>query len=186
MSENNELKELLDSIPTEQVAVTEYDLGPEADIHDHDQMAISQASKLLQIGYLEYETEVYASAYYKNGEINYYISAKDETMDKFLRNCYQENIYPVPAKYFSKRYDLVNDTEEEIKTRFRLSIAQKMKASYPPVFFGALNELTAPDSRNGAFALMNELCEQLDSCFDMHQLNLFEDLVEMLFRGKFR
>ena len=184
MSENNELKEFLDTIPSEEVAVTEYDLGPDAGINDHDQMAISQANKLLQIGYLEYETEVYGSAYYKDGEINYYISAKDETMDKFLRNCYQQNIYPAPAKYFSKRYDLVNDTEEDIKTRFRLSVAYQLKAAYPPVFFEAVNALTAPDSKNGAFALMNELCGQLDSCFDMHQLNLFGDLVEMLFRGR--
>ena len=70
MSENNELKEFLDTIPSEEVAVTEYDLGPDAGINDHDQMAISQANKLLQIGYLEYETEVYGSAYYKDGEIN--------------------------------------------------------------------------------------------------------------------
>lgn len=184
MSNQTELKELLDSIPVEEVAVADYDLGPEAGINDHDQMAISQANKLLQIGYLEYETEVYGSAYYKNGEINYYISAKDETMDKFLRNCYQQNIYPAPAKYFSKRYDLINDTEEEIKTRFRLSVAYKLKEAYPPVFFEALTALTAEDCKNGAFALMNELCEQLDSCFDMHQLNLFGDLTEMLFRGR--
>ncbi len=184
MSDNTELKELLDSIPGEAVAVVEYNLGPDEGINDHDQMAISQASKLLQIGYLEYETEVYGSAYYKDGEINYYISAKDETMDKFLRNCYQQNIYPTPAKYFSKRYDLVNDTEENIKTRFRLSVAYTLKESYPPVFFEAINALTTPDSKNEAFAIMNELCEQLDSCFDMQQLNLFGDLTEMLFRGR--
>lgn len=184
MSGNNELKELLESIPSEEVAVTAYDLGPDEGINDHDQMAISQASKLLQIGYLEYETEVYGSVYYKNGEINYYISAKDETMDKFLRNCYQQNIYPTPAKYFSKRYDLVNNTEEEIKSGFRLSVAYALKEAYPPVFFEALNTLTTPDSKNEAFALMNELCEQLNSCFDMQQLNLFGNLVEMLFRGR--
>ena len=184
MSDDKDLKEFLNSIPSEAIAVTEYDLGPDAGINDHDQMAISQANKLLQIGYLEYETEVYGSAYYKNGEINYYISAKDDTMDKFIRNCYQQNIYPTPAKYYSKRYDLVNDTEDEIKTRFRLSVARTLKGSYPPVYFEAINALTATESTNGAFALMQELCEQLDSCFDMHQLNLFGDLVEMLFRGR--
>lgn len=174
----------LDAIKEDELGVVNYDLGPEEGIHDHDQMCVSQASKLLQIGYLEYETEVYGSAYYKNGEINYYISAKDDTMDKFLRSCYQNNIYPTPAKYFSKRYDLVNDTEEEIKTRFRLDTARTLKTSYPPVFFEAVTALTATDSSNGAFALMNELCGQLDSCFDMHQLHLFGDLTEMLFRGR--
>ena len=99
----------------EDIQVIDYDLGPEEGIADHDQVCVSQANKLLQIGY---ETAVYGSAYCsRDGEINYYISAKEDTMDKFLCNCYQQNIYPTPAKYFFKRYDLVNDTEEEIKNK---------------------------------------------------------------------
>ncbi len=169
----------------EDIQVIDYDLGPEEGIADHDQVCVSQANKLLQIGYLEYETAVYGSAYCsRDGEINYYISAKEDTMDKFLCNCYQQNIYPTPAKYFFKRYDLVNDTEEEIKTRFRLETARKLKAAYPPIVFEALQALTANDCANNAFPIMQELTEQLDSCFDLNQLHLFGNLTEMLFRGR--
>lgn len=167
------------------IEVIDYDLGPEEGITDHDQVCVSQANKLLQIGYLEYETAIYGSAYYnKKGEISYYLSVKEDTMDKFLSSCYQRNIYPTPAKYFFKRYDLVNDTEEDIKTRFRLNTALSLKASYPPILFEALQALTANDSANSAFPLMQELTEQLDSCFDLNQLNLFYNLIEMLFRGR--
>jgi len=163
------------------ITIIDYDLGPEDGINDHDQVCVSQASRLLQIGYLEYETAVYGSAYYKNGEINYYISAKDETMDKFQHNCLQENIYPTPAKYFFKRYDLVQDTEEEVKTRFRLDVARSLQKSYPPILFEAIHRLTSSDRTNTAFPIMQELCEQLNSCFDLNQLNLFGNLTDTLF-----
>lgn len=182
MPEDIRYKEILRD---EDIEVIDYDLGPGKDIVDHDEMCIAQATKLLQIGYLEYETAVYGSAYCnKDGEINYYISVKEDTMDKFLRNCYQQNIYPTPAKYFFKRYDLVNDTEEEIKNRFRISTARSLKEAYPPIVFEAFRELTANDCANSAFPIMQELSEQLDSCFDLNQLHLFGDLTEMLFRGR--
>lgn len=168
----------------EGIEIIDYDLGPEEGVTDHDQMCVSQANKLLQIGYLEYETAVYGCAYYKNGEINYYISTKDETMEKFQYNCYQQNIFPTPAKYFFKRYDLINETEEDIKAMFRLNTARTLKHTYPAVLFEAINELTKMDNVNVVFAFMQELTGQLDSCFDLNQLNLFGNLVEMLFRGR--
>ena len=168
----------------ESIEVINYDLGPEEGIKDHDQVCISQAGKLLQIGYLEYETEVYGSAYFKDDEIHYYISTKEDTMDKFQRNCYLNHIYPTPARYFSRRYDLVNDTEEDVKTRFRLDIAFQLKADYPPIFFEAIHTLTSEENSNEAFSLMNALSKQLDSCFDLHQLKLFGNLAEMLFQGR--
>lgn len=164
--------------------VMAYNLAPQEDIHDHDAMAVAQAGKLQEIGYLEYETEVYGCAYFKDGEVHFYLSAKDETMDKFQKQCYQNNIYPTPAKYFVKRFDLVNETEESIKHMFRLDSAYQMKEAYPPLLFEAVNALTANDCANSAFELMQELCDQLESCFDLNQLNLFEDLLDLLFNGR--
>ena len=168
----------------EDIEIIDYDLGPEEGVTDHDQMCVSQANKLLQIGYLEYETAVYGCAYAQDGEINYYISTKDETMEKFHNNCYQQNIFPTPAKYFFKRYDLLNETEEDIKARFRLETARRLKDAYPPLLFEAIHTLTKTESVNAAFVYMQELAEQLDSCFDLNQLNLFGNLAEMLFRGR--
>lgn len=169
---------------SQDIAIINYDLGPDDGIIDHDAVCVAQASKLLQIGYLEYETAVYGSAYSKDGEIHYYISAKEDTMEKFQKNCYQSGIYPTPAKYFCKRYDLINDTEEEIKLRFRLDTARSLRDSYPRLFFEAVNALTAPISSNAAFPIVKALTEQLDSCFDLNQLAIFGELLEMLSRGR--
>ena len=166
------------------ITIINYDLGPAEGIVDHDAFCVSQASKLLQIGYLEYETAVYGSAYYQDGEIHYYISTKEDTMEKFQRSCYQTGIYPTPAKYFCKRYDLVSDTEEEVKLRFRLEAARSLRESYPRLFFEALNDLTAPAATNAAFTIVQALTEQLDSCFDLNQLAIFGNLIDMLSRGR--
>lgn len=166
------------------IEVIDYDLSPGEGIEDHDAMCVAQASKLLQIGYLEYETAVYGCAYYKDGQRNYYVASKDETMDKFQRACYQKGIYPTPAKYFCKRYDLIHDTEEHIKTIFRLSTARSMQEDYPLILFEAINALTEAECQNAAFPIMQQLTEQLDSCFDLNQLDLFESLMDLMFRGR--
>ena len=182
MPNDSKITEILKS---EDIAILDYNLGADEGIVDHDEVCIAQATKLLQIGYLEYETAVYGSAYCtKDGKINYYLSVKEDTMDKFQHNCFQQNIYPTPAKYFFKRYDLVSDTEDEIKSRFRISTALSLKQSYPPIIFEAFQSLTSNDCANSAFTIMQELCAQLDSCFDLNQLHLFGDLTEMLFRGR--
>lgn len=167
------------------ITIIDYDLGAEEGIIDHDQVCVAQATKLLQIGYLEYETALYGSAYCSNdGEIYYYISAKESTMEKFLHYCYQNNIYPTPAQYFCKRYDLVSETEESIKARFRLKTAFDLRKTYPPLLFEALTMLTKNDCANSAFPIMKELSQQLESCFDLNQLSLFGNLTEMLFQGR--
>lgn len=164
--------------------IVQYDLNPDESITDHDAVCIAQAGKLLQIGYLEYETAVYGTVYHKNGERHYYISAKENRITQFMHQCYNQNIYPAPVKYFFKRYDLVNQTEEEVQHQFRLEVARKLRATYPPVFFTALDELTKPLAANSAFGLMKELCEQLDSSFDFHQLQLFDSLAHRLLQGR--
>ena len=164
--------------------ILNYDLNPDESITDHDAVCIAQAGKLLQIGYLEYETAVYGTAYFQNDDIHYFISAREETMDRFLRQSYQQNITPTPVKYYFKRYDLVNDSEEAIKRRFRYEVAHRLQAAYPRVFFEALQALTAQPSPGSAYTLLLEMTEQLDSCFDLQQLQLFGQLLEMLLRGR--
>lgn len=164
--------------------IKDYDLGPDEGITDHDEMCISQASKLLQIGYLEFETAGYATAYKKDNEIYYYVSDGETTMHKFLLKCHEANIYPTPVKYYCKRYDLLEDTEDDIKRKFRVETAFKLKEAYPRVYFEALEKLTAHFNDNQAFYLLKEMSEQLDGCFDINKLKLFGSLLEMMLKGR--
>lgn len=162
-----------------------YHLGADEGITDHDETCMAQAEKLLKIGYLEYETAAYAVAYQKDGEIYYYLSDSEVTMHKYLRKCQENGIYPTPVKYFYKRFDLVKNTKEEVRRQFYGEIAQKLKGDYPPLYFEAIEQLTqnALDSKQ-AFFLLQEMTEQLDSCFDPNQLQLFGNLLDMMLKSR--
>lgn len=169
-----------DEIPED---IVDFNLGADDPTIDHDQVVIAQATKLLQVGYLEYEANLYGSAYYQaNGEIFYFISSKESTMEHFFTDCYHNNIYPTPAKFYFKRYDLLD--EDTIKNIFRIEIAKSLKASYPPIFFEAITKITNSPSTNSAFPILCELSEELTSCFDINSLQLFKNLVEMMFTGR--
>jgi hypothetical protein len=176
-------KDILEEIKEEDYGIVDFNLGAEENTN-HDLAAVEQAGKLIRIGYMGVETEAYGCAYYQDGEPHYYISAKEETMDRFQRNSYLKGICPTPAKYYINRYDTILQSEEELKLQFRLETAFLLQKHYPPLLFEAINALTAKVSANSAFPIMTELCGQLESCFDMHQLKLFHDLTDMLYRGR--
>ena len=52
---------------------------------DHDTVIVMQAQKLMEIGYLEYETANYGTAYYKDGDIYYYVCEKENNMEARLQ-----------------------------------------------------------------------------------------------------
>lgn len=160
--------------------IKEYDLQGADGIVDHDAVCTAQAGKLMQIGYLEYETAAYGTAVYQDGDIYYYISAKEDTVMQFVQQCYLQGHYPTPIRYFFKRYDLLHHSEEEVRQAFRLYVARQLQAAYPQTFFESIGQLTKALGTNAAWPLLHALTQQLDSCFDLKQLTIFEDLLELL------
>ena len=110
--------------------IKEYDLQGADGIVDHDAVCTAQAGKLMQIGYLEYETAAYGTAVYQDGDIYYYISAKEDTVMQFVQQCYLQGHYPTPIRYFFKRYDLLHHSEAEVRQAFRLYVARQLQAAY--------------------------------------------------------
>lgn len=154
------------------------------DLMNHDVVCTAQAGQLLNAGCLEYETAAYGIAYQKNGEIYYYISSREDSMLDFIKNAYMENLQYTPLRYFFKRFDLLDESEDEIKEKFRLEIAQRLYDSYPDVFFEALNDLTATPCVNAAYPLVEKIANQLENSFDQHHLNIFENLLEFLLQSR--
>ena len=151
---------------------------------DHDAVCAVQAGQLLSLNCLEYETAAYGTAYRQNGEIYYYISSREDTILDFSRRACRENLYYTPLRYFVKRYDLMQDSEEDVRARFRLEVARQLDEDYPEVFFDALDALTAPVCDNIAFPFMKKLSRELENCFDLNHLHIFENLLEMLLKSR--
>lgn len=151
---------------------------------DHDEICIMQANQLLSMGCLEYETAAYGSAYMVNDEIYYYISSREERMKKFCQDACLSNRYHTPIRYFCKRYDLMEESEEEINLRFRLEVAQKLYDSYPKILFEATEELSGEVCANKGFPLVQALASALENNFDINELRIFANLLEMLLQGR--
>lgn len=149
-------------------------------ILDHDSNCVAMANKLVDSGCLEYEIAAYATAVYKEGEVYYYVSAKEESALKYIQECYLQGYFPMPIKYYYKRYDMIDTTEEMIRKAFRQYVPLKLQESYPKEFFEAFYDLTKDLHGNRAMSLLETLMSQLKSCFDVKQLNIFDSLLQML------
>jgi len=109
----------------ELAAIKDHSLEVEDTLADHDTVITIQAQKLMEVGFLEYETANYGTAYYKGNDIHYYVCEKEESMEKFMDMCLKENVHPAPVKYYYKRYDLLKDTDENVKRQFKYEVAEK-------------------------------------------------------------
>lgn len=151
---------------------------------DHDELCAIQAGQLVDMGCLEYETAAYACAYLQNGKVYYYISSHDESIRDFCKRACLAGMYHTPIRYFVKRYDLIEFSEEELNQQFRYATACQMKESYPEKLFQAIEDLTAKPAANSGYAILQSAVKQLENRFDSKQLQLFEGLLVMLFEGR--
>lgn len=154
------------------------------DLLNHDVICSAQAGQLLNSGCLEYETTAYGISYYKNKEIYYYISSREDSILDFIKTACFEDYPCTPLQYFFKRFDLIDDSEEEIKEKFRLEIANRLYDYYPDVFFEALYDLTSSPSTNVAYTLVEKISADLENSFDLNHLNIFESLLEFLLQSR--
>lgn len=167
------------------------DMGFQCDIDDarygqldHDTVCVIQAGQLLDMNCLEYETAAYGLVYRQNKETYYYISSRKDTMQDFIKMACMEDLRYTPVKYYFKRFDVIEESEEEIKERFRIEIAQRMYEYYPEIFFDALEDLTSDPCANAAFPVVEKICQQLENSFDLHHLDIFSNLLELLLQSR--
>lgn len=150
---------------------------------DHDTICVIQAGQLLDLGVLEYEVGAYGTAYREGDSVKYFITSREESMVKFKKKACLDGIYFTPAKYYCKRYDLINETEEEAREMFRKDVACNLYAEYPDCFFEAIRDLTNAPAGNMAFPAMQKLMNLLENRFDENHLVILQDLAELLLHG---
>ncbi len=151
---------------------------------DHDALCSAQAAELLQMGYLGQEVAMYGTSVCRGGEIYYYITAREDKMRRFLRECYLRDAYPTPQKYYVKRYDGFYQDKEAASRAFRLEIARQLRGSYSAAYHAAIADLTRDPGDNQAYPLLREMAEDLRNGFDSSRLDLFADLLDMVLMGR--
>ncbi len=151
---------------------------------DHDEVCMAQANQLLSMGCLEYEAAVYGLAYLEKETMYFYLSSREASMKKFCQQACLAQRSHTPVRYFCKRYDLLEESEEEINALFRLEVARRLSESYPRLLLEAQAELDQSVSANHGLPILQEMTAALENRFDLDQLTLFANLLEMLLQGR--
>ena len=152
--------------------------------NNHDIVCMAQANQLLANGFLGYEAAAYSTVYKKDGKINYYITSREDSIVKFIKESCTDNVYYVPIRYNNKRYDLIDYSQKELNELFRYETAQKLYYDYPEKLFDALEDLTAAPCSNSAHSILEMIAENLTNSFDSNYLNIFSSMLDILLQGR--
>ena len=163
--------------------IQEYDFFDD-EVIDHDQAGAIQAGKLISSGCMDLEIAAYGTAVYWNDDVHYFVSAKEKTILAFIQKCYLQGLYPMPPKYFYKRYPVTTLDESDIRTNFRLSVAEELQKNYSYDFLKQLHELTILPNTNHAMVILQTIMNELNSCFDLKQIEIFDDLCDILLQAR--
>ena len=110
---------------------------------DHDAIAAAQSKELLRAGFMEEEFACYGTAFVEDGEIKYYISSTERSMNRFVARCIMRNIYPTPPKYYVMRCNVSAGLRDDIRQQFKLNTAYALKRDYTLLYFQAMEELSS-------------------------------------------
>ena len=144
---------------------------------DHDAIAAAQSKELLRAGFMEEEFACYGTAFVENGEIKYYISSTERSMNRFVARCIMRNIYPTPPKYYVMRCNVSAGLRDDIRQQFKLDTAYALKRDYTLLYFQAMEELSSYPVDNEAMPILQEIKDEIENTFDKIALEIFRGVV---------
>ena len=144
---------------------------------DHDAIAAVQSKELLRAGFMEEEFACYGTAFVENGEIKYYISSTERSMNRFVARCIMRNIYPTPPKYYVMRCNVSAGLRDDIRQQFKLDTAYALKRNYTLLYFQAMEKLSSYPVDNEAMPILQEMKDEIENTFDKIALEIFRGVV---------
>lgn len=144
---------------------------------DHDAIAAAQSKELLSAGFMEEEFACYGTAFVENGKIKYYISTTERSMNRFVARSMMKNIYPTPPKYYVMRCNVSAGLKDDIRQQFKLDTAYALKEDYSPLYFQAMEVLSAYPVDNAAMPILEIMSKEIENTFDKIALEIFRGVV---------
>lgn len=144
---------------------------------DHDAIAAAQSKELLRAGFMEEEFACYGTAFIEDGKIKYYISTTEHSMNRFVARSIMRNIYPTPPKYYVMRCNVSAGLKDDIRQQFKLDTARALKKVYSPMYFQAMEALSAYPVDNEAMPILQSMKDEIENTFDKTALEVFRGIV---------
>lgn len=141
-------------------------------------------AKMVELGYMEKEFDIYGCVYFANGVRKYLISEKEEKIVDFILAANKKgqlvsNIMPLQrmiAVPLGREDQVLYDTEKEL--------ASQLQKAYPIQFFKTLEQLNSVEHVDFAYSFLKQNQEELIGVYDFDTLQCFEALLEMAWQRK--
>lgn len=139
--------------------------------------------RMAKMGKFPVDFHVYGCAYEENGEILYRISSNEEKMYEFIQNSVYENRYPTAMDSLTHTQTVLSDQYEEIMEQVKYTLARTLRQHYQALF-PVLRPFAALPANHAACAMLENMVESLEGCFDERALQLLEGAIDLAFAAK--
>ena len=148
----------------------------------HRDFKVAQdVGKMMELRRFEFETEVYATAYWENGRRYYLVSKNDKAILGHIHDRALKSALPLPLQTWNERQLVPAGLEEEVEQQVKVNACRHLRDTFPASFWEDASRVSNAPRTSDAFELLAYLAEVIESSFNDDFLALFEDLVDTLF-----
>lgn len=134
-----------------------------------------------RLGWFDKEFNFFGTAYEKNGERQYLISANEARIYDFMQEKLGEDIFCTPIEKYVKKCAVPSGTEDSMAMELKIILGKKLQKHYPLEFLKNFEETFQTTYADIAKNILNEFKEVIDGLFEEELLELFRLLVEQAY-----
>lgn len=149
-----------------------------------DLQAAEDIGDRARLGWFDKEFNFFGTAYEKNGEKQYLISANEARIYDFMKEKLGEDIFCTPIEKYVKKCAVPSGTEDSMAMELKIILGKKIQKRYPLEFLKSFHESFQTVCADIAKDILNEFKEYIDGLFEEELLELFQILVEQAYGEK--
>lgn len=136
--------------------------------------------KKAELGWFAVEFTAYGCAWLdrEQNKMFYKVSSKAEDIYEFIEKGAQNGIYPGNIMRYTQKCPVPAGAKNLIEQAVKISLAKKLRETYPKAFFEILYRLAEQCTDNSADSMLWEQANVLEAVFDEEKLNRFSLLVD--------
>ena len=149
-----------------------------------DQAISSYCEKLLQAGAVDEEFQLFGCMYLEKGEQGFFVTEREQKMFRFQMECEQKNCYCTPVSLYTYWSKVTKGERQMLKRQYQFDVIKKLEQQYGDMFFHGITNLEAIPPTDAAVEVLDRWKKQLDSCYDLDLLQLYEAIISAALQMK--
>lgn len=145
-----------------------------------DDEVADRVGDLKELGGFEVEFEVFATAYWQNGERHYRASQKADTIYSLLGDLHRNGCYPLPVQTWTERRFVPTGWDEEVARQIKVTACEDIRTRFPQAYWKCAARVADGCCNDEGARLLETLSNELEGTFDERKLMMFEGILERL------